>query len=184
LEVHGYADASSSAYAAVVYLRVIHSISNSQVSLICAKTKVAPVKIISISSSRIKRCCAVKPIALLDKTRAFLIECFDIRMDRFYDNISMVETTSLQMEHVCCQPSLRGADFVSRRDVAACSFQGKLRRLRRGLSASMLSSHDLWWNGPTWLKGSSITWPRRDLEMSDEQTRPVSPSESLCSKVY
>ncbi|KAH0944392.1 hypothetical protein HN011_008229, partial [Eciton burchellii] len=30
----------------------------------------------------------------------------------------------------------------------------------------------LWWNGPTWLKGSSTTWPRRDLEMSDEQTRP------------
>jgi len=42
LEVHGYADASSRAYAAIVYLRVIYSISNSQFSLICAKTKVAP----------------------------------------------------------------------------------------------------------------------------------------------
>jgi len=47
-EVHGFVDASSCAYAAVVYLRMIHSISNSQVSLICAKTKVAPVKTISI----------------------------------------------------------------------------------------------------------------------------------------
>jgi hypothetical protein len=44
LEVHGFADESSSrAYAAVVYLRVIHSKSNFQVSLICAKTKVASV---------------------------------------------------------------------------------------------------------------------------------------------
>jgi hypothetical protein len=32
----------------VVYVRVIHSLSNFQVSLICAKTKVAPVKTISI----------------------------------------------------------------------------------------------------------------------------------------
>jgi hypothetical protein len=48
LEVHGFADASSRAYAAVVYLRVILSISNSQVSLICAKTKIDPVKTISI----------------------------------------------------------------------------------------------------------------------------------------
>jgi len=47
LEVHGFADASS-VYAAVVYLRVTHSESHFQVSLICAKTKIAPVKTISI----------------------------------------------------------------------------------------------------------------------------------------
>jgi len=82
------------------------------------------------------------------------------------------------MEHVCCQPILRGADFVSRRNVAACSFQGKPHRLRRGLSASMLSSHDLWWNGPPWLKDSSTTWPRRDPEMSDEQTAKVISTEA------
>ncbi|KAH0952414.1 hypothetical protein HN011_011405 [Eciton burchellii] len=32
----------------------------------------------------------------------------------------------------------------------------------RELSASMLSSHDLWWNGPPWLKSASTTWPKRD----------------------
>jgi len=41
LEMHGFADASNRAYA-VVYLRVIHSFTNFQVSLICAKTKIAP----------------------------------------------------------------------------------------------------------------------------------------------
>jgi hypothetical protein len=48
LKVHGFSDASSRAYAAVVYLTVIHSKSNFQDSLICAKTKVAPIKTISI----------------------------------------------------------------------------------------------------------------------------------------
>jgi len=47
-EVHGFADASSRAYAAVAYLRVIHSSTDFQVSLLCAKTKVAPVKTLSI----------------------------------------------------------------------------------------------------------------------------------------
>jgi hypothetical protein len=48
LEVHGFADASSRAYAAVVYLRDVQSNSNFQVSLICAKTKIVPVKTITI----------------------------------------------------------------------------------------------------------------------------------------
>jgi len=48
LEMHGFTDASSRAYVAVVYLRVIHSLSNFQVNLICAKTKVAPIKTVSI----------------------------------------------------------------------------------------------------------------------------------------
>jgi hypothetical protein len=46
-EMHGFADASNRAYVTVLYLRVIRSSTNFQVSLICAKTKVAPVKTIS-----------------------------------------------------------------------------------------------------------------------------------------
>ncbi|XP_029172968.1 uncharacterized protein LOC114941934 [Nylanderia fulva] len=48
LEIHGFADASNRAYAAVVYLRVFHSLSEYRVSLIVAKSKVAPVKTVSI----------------------------------------------------------------------------------------------------------------------------------------
>jgi len=40
----------------------------------------------------------------------------------------------------------------------------------RVLSASMLSSHDLWWNGPPWLKSVSTTWPKRDPVMPVDAT--------------
>jgi hypothetical protein len=70
LEVHGFADASSRAYAAVVYLRVIHSESNFQVSLICVKTKVAPVKTISIP--RLELNAVVPPSRLLIWTKQAL----------------------------------------------------------------------------------------------------------------
>lgn len=41
IELHGFADTSNRAYAAVVYLRVLHSSDSFQVSLLAAKTKVA-----------------------------------------------------------------------------------------------------------------------------------------------
>jgi hypothetical protein len=51
-------------------------------------------------------------------------------MDGFHHHIGMVKTTSLQMENVCCEPSLRGSNFIIRRYVAACFFKGKPHRLR------------------------------------------------------
>ncbi|XP_029157225.1 uncharacterized protein LOC114929725 [Nylanderia fulva] len=48
VEIHGFADASQRAYAAVVYLRVRHSPNRISVSLLAAKSKVAPLKTIAI----------------------------------------------------------------------------------------------------------------------------------------
>ncbi|XP_071577598.1 uncharacterized protein [Temnothorax nylanderi] len=48
VELHGFADASTRAYAAVVFLRIVHSPSNIQVILLAAKTKVAPLKTVSV----------------------------------------------------------------------------------------------------------------------------------------
>ena len=41
-EIHGFADASESAYAAVVYLRTIYEAEKPEVKLIASKSKVAP----------------------------------------------------------------------------------------------------------------------------------------------
>ncbi|XP_059061322.1 uncharacterized protein LOC131854209 [Achroia grisella] len=62
VELHGFADASQSAYAAVVYTRVLSNNKNPcQTTLIMARTKVAPVK--QISLPRLELCAA----ALLSK---------------------------------------------------------------------------------------------------------------------
>lgn len=44
VKLHEYADASSRAYAAVVYLRILHSLSECSVTLLTAKNKVALMK--------------------------------------------------------------------------------------------------------------------------------------------
>jgi len=48
VEIHGFADASQNALAAVIYVRVLNDLDDFHVSLICAKTKVAPLKRITI----------------------------------------------------------------------------------------------------------------------------------------
>ena len=64
-EFHGFADASKLAYAGVVYLRVLSD--QSQVYLLGAKTKVAPVKTLSIPRSEL---CAAQLVTKL--TRHFI----------------------------------------------------------------------------------------------------------------
>lgn len=56
IELHGFADASELAYAGVVYARVILSDNSIKVSLISGKTKVAPLKTISIPKLELSGC--------------------------------------------------------------------------------------------------------------------------------
>ncbi|XP_061727729.1 uncharacterized protein LOC133532886 [Cydia pomonella] len=63
VELHGFSDAAAAAYAAVVYLRVVKASGEIQVALIAAKTRVSPVKQVSIP--RLELCGAVLVAKLL-----------------------------------------------------------------------------------------------------------------------
>lgn len=66
VELHGFSDASKSAYAAVVYIRVIDCKGQVKVHLLSAKTRVAPIKQVSIP--RLELCGAVLLSRLLTET--------------------------------------------------------------------------------------------------------------------
>lgn len=69
LELHGFSDASQHALAAVVYLRVCDSL-NTRVTLINSKTKVAPLKRVTIP--RLKLSAAVILVRLIRQVRDVL----------------------------------------------------------------------------------------------------------------
>ncbi|GFX06557.1 integrase catalytic domain-containing protein [Trichonephila clavipes] len=53
IETHGFSDASERAYAAVVYIKCFNESGQSQTRLLCSKFRVAPLKTLTIPSSRV-----------------------------------------------------------------------------------------------------------------------------------
>ena len=70
LQIHGFSDASESAYAGVVYLRMLEADGTVHVSLVIAKTKVAPLKRLTIP--RLELCGADLLTGLLHRVKGVL----------------------------------------------------------------------------------------------------------------
>lgn len=66
-QVHGFCDASQRAYGACIYIRNQIADDEIQIELLCSKTRVAPLKTISLP--RFELCAAVLLAQLLDKVR-------------------------------------------------------------------------------------------------------------------
>ncbi|XP_015189529.1 PREDICTED: uncharacterized protein LOC107073404 [Polistes dominula] len=67
LELHGFADASKEAYAAVLYLRIIVK-NQVHIQLLTSKTKVAPIKILNIPRLELCAACLLADLDLMEKS--------------------------------------------------------------------------------------------------------------------
>ncbi|XP_025270370.1 uncharacterized protein LOC112639710 [Camponotus floridanus] len=159
-EIHGFADASEKAFAAVVYLLTRDKNNQVQVSLLSAKTKVAPLK--QVSLPRLELCAAT----LLTRLVAHIRLALD----------ALATPTHLWTDSTVVLGWIRGhpaswKTYVANRvseiqttlpDVAWHHTPGvdnPADCASRGLSPSELKGHPLWWNGPRWLQGDPEQWP-------------------------
>ncbi|XP_029156123.1 uncharacterized protein LOC114946183 [Nylanderia fulva] len=164
IEVHGFADASNRAFAAVVYLRVLHSLTDYEISLIAAKTKVAPVKTVSIPRLELNA------IVLLSRLVKWILNSLNLSDAPIYCWTDSTITLAWLRQHPSKWttyvanrvaevqnnlPSARWEHVPSKDNPADCA--------SRGLLASELPTHPLWWTGPHWLKGPSTSWPTHDV---------------------
>lgn len=171
VELHGFADASSIAYAAVVYARTIDNNGEVNVTIIASKTKVAPLKQLTIPKLEL---CAAELLAQLLRDISHIL---NIDMSHIYAySDSMVVLSWLQS-----QPS-RWQVFVGNRvsKIIQAIDNDRWRHVKsgdnpadlasRGTQASLLVEQSLWWNGPDWLKNKGIEYnglviPQTDLEV-------------------
>lgn len=169
VELHGFSDASNLAMAAVVYVRVITSSEDISVTLACAKTKVAPLKKLTIP--RLELTAALTLTRLMANTLRAL--------ELYNSSIFLWTDSTVTLTWLSSHPS-RWKDFVRNRVTAIQELtpsatwrfvpgkENPADCASRGIRANQLKNHSLWWTGPAWLCQSSSAWPMHNSESPPE----------------
>lgn len=168
VEIHGFCDASQSAYSAVVYCKSNSSSGQIQVNLICSKTKVAPLK--SQTIPRLELCGAVILARLMNQ----LSNSLTIKPKLFFWSDSKIVLCWLKLQPIQLNT------FVSHRIneiqtltninnwFHVASKDNPADIASRGLFPDLLISSDLWWKGPSWLSKPNLEHPSISLPIPDE----------------
>ncbi|XP_046145641.1 uncharacterized protein LOC123988926 [Osmia bicornis bicornis] len=167
-EIHGFADASTKAYAASVYIKSVLPDDNVFVALLVAKSRVAPVKTLSIP--RLELCAA----ALLARLVVFVENSLSL----IHHNVHCWTDSSITLAWLS-QPPTRWKTFVANRVSKIQSLLPKAQWhhvptnsnpadcATRGLTPSELKIHSIWWSGPSWLKQGEERWPKSNIRIVD-----------------
>lgn len=160
VELHGFSDASQLAMSAAVYIRVKTNQNDVHVSLVRAKTKVAPLKRLTIP--RLELTAALMLARLISNTQHAL---------NLLENSTTLWTDSaVTLTRISSNPA-RWKDYVRNRvsaiqetaPSATWKFvpgkENPADCASRGLTVNQLEKHPLWWTGLPWLKRSSAEWP-------------------------
>lgn len=186
VNIVAFCDASLKAYGCAVYLHVTDSQGNISVNLLCSKSKVAPLKIVTLA--RLELCAAV----LLSK----LVRIVYNSINPLYNinNIYAFSDSTIALSWIHSSPH-RWSIFVSNRvaniheNLNAKHFfhiggiENPSDCLSRGLLPSQLLTHNLWWHGPGWLAGNPNSWPLKSFTPSANSDLPEFNSKTLTAIV-
>lgn len=172
VELHGFSDASEVAYGACLYIKSINARNEAKVALLCSKSRVAPLKAISLP--RLELCGAVLLVSLYKR----VIEAFKISFDAVY-----FWTDSSIVLSWLRSPANSWKTFVANRvseiqtvtDVSwwahVSSSDNPADLVSRGASPDRLLNNRLWWCGPGWLSLEREFWHKSAVNCADVPER-------------
>ncbi|XP_046595309.1 uncharacterized protein LOC107218924 [Neodiprion lecontei] len=168
IQVHGFCDASEKAYGACIHLRSDNG--NTQVSLFCAKSRVAPIKTVQ-TIPRLELCAAQLIVDLYENIKSTLLVL--ISKTIFWSDSSITLNWLNTSPHVL-------KTFVANR-VASIQSRAKsvewrhvrtkdnpADALSRGQLPTEFTKNSLWMHGPAWLTEEKTQWPSITLNVAQE----------------
>ena len=180
-QLHGFCDASELAYAGVVYFRMVDTTGHIHTSLIIAKTKVAPIKRLSIP--RLELCGAHLLSQLLHHCQmVFNLSSSDVFA--WTDSTIVLNWISGNPRRFKTYVGNRVSNIVDSVPPNCWnhveSLQNPADCASRGLLPSELLVYNLWWDGPHWLKLGIQHWPKqRSLPPNDTSEE----ADEICSHI-
>ncbi|UYV72586.1 hypothetical protein LAZ67_9003863 [Cordylochernes scorpioides] len=159
LQLHGFCDASLNAYSAVFYLKTRFKIQKIKINLITSKTKVAPLKTITIP--RLELSAAL----LLAQLNQVILESFPFQPDKTF----LWTDSQICIDWIRSDAS-RWKAFVSNRVSSiqnltqitdwfhVSSQDNPADCASRGIMPQDLVNHRIWWRGPIWLQENNVRY--------------------------
>ncbi|CAK9831432.1 hypothetical protein ANTRET_LOCUS8425 [Anthophora retusa] len=169
IELHGFCDASERAYGACIYIRTIGRFGRVETNLLCAKSRVAPLKTVTLARLEL---CGAALLASLYATVREAITC-DI------DHVFLWTDSTIVLNWISKQPCLLKT-FVANR---VAEIQEKTEKttwrhvrtqdnpadlLSRGQLPTQFKTNALWRHGPKWLSNNASNWPESKVTIVNE----------------
>ena len=160
IQIQGFCDASERAYGSIVYLHVTDEDGNVSITFLIAKTRVAPLKPISLARLELLaiHCLAKLVKYVLDAVR-FSVEAIHLWSDSMIA-LSWVRKPSSTWKTFVRNRVQEIHDIVSPNVFRHCPTEDNpADDLTRSLSLSKIKTKTSYWQGPNWLKRDSKYWP-------------------------
>ncbi|GBM67202.1 hypothetical protein AVEN_160798-1 [Araneus ventricosus] len=164
----GFADASQAAYGAVVYMKSISETNSVVMKLITSKSKIAPIKTISIPRLELSAC------VLLSQLVENIINALKMEIDDVILHtdstiaLAWINTSPNQLKTFIGNRVSKIQDLTENCTWRHISSHLNLADISRGTDPQELAKLTLWWHGPQMSQDDSLEIPVQNIDVSSD----------------